>query len=52
MNNRKFCIKSNIAVHGVKFAFELEFKRFKRAGCSADRAFALACVAVFGRYIG
>jgi hypothetical protein len=51
MSNRKFCIKSNIAVHGVRWAFDNEVKRFKRMGCSADRAFMLAAVAVFGRYV-
>ena len=51
MSNRKFCIKSNIAVHGVRWAFDNEVMRFTRMGGCADRAFMLTAVAVFGRYV-
>lgn len=51
MSTQAFRVQSNIAAHGVRFAVESEIKRFRRMGCSADRAFALACALVFGRYV-
>lgn len=44
-------IASNVATHGHLFAVEVEVKRFRRMGCSPDRAFALAMTNVFGRYV-
>lgn len=45
-------IASNIKVHGYRKAVAIEIKRFRRMGCSPNRAFALAMSNVFGRYIG
>jgi len=44
-------IASNVTTHGHLFAVQTEVSRFKRMGCSADRAFALAMSNVFGRYV-
>lgn len=51
MNTQAFRVQSNVAAHGHHFAVDVEVKRFRRMGCSADRAFALACSLVFGRYV-
>ena len=48
---RTSIIKSNIAVHGHKFAVEQEVKRFMRKGCSKDRAVSIALQLVFGRVV-
>jgi hypothetical protein len=45
-------ITSNVTTHGHRFAVAVEIKRFRRMGCSPDRAFALAMSNVFGRYVG
>lgn len=52
MSNNAQRIASNVATHGYRFAVQQEIKRFRRLGCSPDRAFALAMSNVFGRYIG
>lgn len=44
-------IASNVEAHGYRFAVAVEVKRFRRMGCSPDRAFALAMSNVFGRYV-
>ena len=44
-------IASNVEAHGYRFAVAVEIKRFRRMGCSPDRAFALAMSNVFGRYV-
>lgn len=46
------CIRSNIEVHGAQWAFEREYTRFLKAGRPERVAFALACNALFHRYIG
>lgn len=51
MSTQAFRAASNVATHGHQFAIAAEIKRFQRMGCSADRAFALACSIVFGRYV-
>ena len=44
-------IASNVTIHGHLFAVQVEVKRFRRMGCSAERAFALAMSNVFGRFV-
>jgi hypothetical protein len=44
-------IASNVTTHGHLFAVQTEVARFKRMGCSAGRAFALAMSNVFGRFV-
>lgn len=51
MSNQAFRIQSNRAVHGVKFAFDQEFKRLRKTGCSENHAFAIAAQLVFGRFV-
>lgn len=51
MNTQAFRVTSNIATHGHRFAVDSEVKRFRRMGCSPDRAFGLAAQLVFGRYV-
>lgn len=51
MSNRQFCIRSNIAVHGLAFAVEHERLAFLRRGCSAKRALDLALVVCTGRLV-
>lgn len=51
MSTQAFRVSSNVATHGHRYAVEIEIKRFRRMGCSADRAFALAASLVFGRYV-
>lgn len=45
-------IASNIETHGVRWAFDREYNRLIKAGWWPRNAFALACNAVFHRYIG
>lgn len=49
MSTLAFRVTSNTTVHSVRFAFDHEFKRARRAGCSEKRAFAMAAAFVFGR---
>ena len=48
---RALIIKSNIEVHGHKFAVEQEVKRFVRMGCGRERAVSIALQLVFGRVV-
>ena len=48
---RTSIIKSNIEVHGHKFAVEREVQRFMRKGCSRERAISIALQLVFGRVV-
>ena len=48
---RTSIIKSNIEVHGHKFAVEREVQRFIRKGCSRERAVSIALQLVFGRVV-
>lgn len=51
MSALSFRIASNKSVHGVRFAFDHEYERARRAGCCEQRAFALAASFVFGRVV-
>lgn len=51
MSTQAFRVTSNVTTHGIRFAVDSEVKRFRRMGCSPDRAFALAVQLVFGRYV-
>ncbi len=51
MSHNAHRIASNVEAHGYRFAVAVEIKRFRRMGCSPDRAFALAMSNVFGRYV-
>lgn len=48
---RTSIIKSNIEVHGHKFAVDREVARFMRKGCSRERAISIALQLVFGRVV-
>lgn len=51
MSFNKARIASNVTTHGHLFAVQTEVARFKRMGCSAERALALALSNVFGRFV-
>ena len=51
MSNRRFCVASNIAVHGLAYAVEHERQLFIARGCSAGRALDLALVVCTGRVV-
>lgn len=51
MSNRRFCVASNIAVHGLAYAVERERLAFIARGCCADRALDLALVVCCGRVV-
>ena len=51
MSNRRFCIASNIAVHGLAYAIERERLAFIARGCSGERALDLALVVCTGRVV-
>ena len=48
---RTLIIKSNIEVHGYRFAVDREVKRFVSMGCSRERAISIALQLVFGRVV-
>ena len=52
MNLRHEIITSNVETHGARWAFDREYNRLIKAGWWPRNAFALACNAVFHRYIG
>jgi len=44
--------KSNIAVHGAKWAFDRELGKQLKTGVSFNTAFARAAAFVFNRFVG
>ena len=51
MSLRRFVIQSNISVHGLAFAVEVERRAFLARGCSEARALDLALLACTGRVV-
>ena len=51
MSLRRFVVRSNREVHGVRYAFDREYAALRKAGWSDATAFAFAAAATFNRFI-
>lgn len=44
-------IKSDIQVHGLRYAVDRQVRKFRKLGCSKERAISIAFQLVFGRVV-
>ena len=44
-------IKSDIQVHGLRYAVDRQVRKFRKLGCSKERAISIAFLLVFGRVV-